>query len=64
MVAEILQTLEYAEKTNDWDELKSVIFEWKEIALSSDELDDPEIILSLNPFQFLNLIDLCDRQFL
>ena len=48
MVAEILQTLKYAEETNDWDELKSVIFEWREsaIALSSDELDEFKEALS------------------
>ena len=42
MITEVLKTLKYAEETNDWDELKSVIFEWREsaIALSSDELDE------------------------
>lgn len=48
MIAEILQSLKYAEETNDWDELKSVIFEWREsaIALSSDELDEFKEALS------------------
>jgi hypothetical protein len=50
MVAEILQTLKYAEETNDWDEFKSVIFEWREsaIAISSGELDEFKEALSKN----------------
>jgi hypothetical protein len=55
MVAEILQTLKYAEETNDWDELKSVIFEWREsaIAISSGELDEFKEALSKNPVKRL-----------
>lgn len=48
MVAEILQTLKYAEETNDWDELKSVIFEWRESAIANqgNELDEFKEALS------------------
>lgn len=51
MVAEILQTLKYAEETNDWDELKSVIFEWRESAIANqgNELDEFKEALKENP---------------
>ncbi|VEP17722.1 conserved hypothetical protein [Hyella patelloides LEGE 07179] len=51
MVGEILQTLKYAEETNDWDELKSVIFEWRESAIANqgNELDEFKEALKENP---------------
>ena len=51
MVAEILQTLKYVEETNDWDELKSVIFEWRESAIANqgNELDEFKEALKENP---------------
>ena len=51
MVTEVIKTLKYAEKTNDWDELKSVIFEWRESAIANqgDELDEFKEALKENP---------------
>lgn len=51
MVTEVLKTLKYAEETNDWDELKSVIFEWRESAIANqgDELDEFREALKEHP---------------